>query len=163
LQGARGEGSVQRWGNDAQRVAAELVLDRVTPDQGQYPTATASARAYAADNTIPGAVTTSFKTVKYWVRILELFRQGLEEVAVITGRPSQKGRVAKLSPRGRAIVEGYFAAVHLGADRGGFTGIRGEYIALIGEKRSTFDNYVAQYLNEFRERGEEVPPEHRVD
>ncbi len=75
----------------------------------------------------------------------------------------------KLSTRGRAIVEGYFAAVHLGADRGGFTGtgtgtgIRGEYIALIGEKRSSFDNYVSQYLREIRERGEEVPPEHRVD
>jgi hypothetical protein len=114
LKGARGEGAVRRWGNDAQRVAAELVLDRVTPGQGQYPHVKASARAYAANNTIPGAATKSFGVVKNWVRILELFRQGLEEVKVVTGRPSQKGRVDKLSPRGRAVVEVYFAAVHLG-------------------------------------------------
>jgi hypothetical protein len=163
LQGARNEGSVQRWANDAQRVAAELVLDRVTPGQGQYPSVKASDRAYAANNTIPGAVTKSFKTVEKWVRILELFRQGLEEVRVTTGRPSQKGRVKKLSPRGRAIVEVYFAAAHLGANRGGFTGTRDEYAALIGENSGTFRTYMGQYLKEFRERGEEVPPEHRVD
>ena len=160
---ADGEGYVRRWANDAQRVAAELVLDRVTPGQGQYPTVTASARAYAADSTIPGAATKSFETVKHWVRILEFFRQGLEEVEVRTGRPSEKGKVHKLSPRGRAIVEGYFAAAHLGADRGGFTGTRAEYAALIGENSGTFRTYMGQYLKEFRERGEEVPPEHRVD
>ena len=163
LQGARNEGSVQRWANDAQRVAAELVLDRVTPGQGQYPSVKASALAYAADNTIPGAVTKSFKTVKKWVRILGFFRQGLEEVRVTTGRPSQKGTVYKLSAKGRAIAEVYFAAVHLGADRGGFTGTRAEYAALIGVNCSTFGRNVSQYLREFRDRGEEVPPERRVD
>jgi hypothetical protein len=164
LQGARNEGSVQRWANDAQRVAAELVLDRVTPGQGQYRSVEASARAYAADNTIPGAVTKSLSTVTKWVRILEFFRQGLEEVKVTTGRPSQKGAPPrKLSPRGRAIVEVYFAAVHLGADRGGFTGTRAEYAALICVNRNSFVNYIGQYLREFRERGEEVPPEHRVN
>ena len=161
---ADGEGCVRRWANDAQRVAAELVLDRVTPGQGQYPSVKASDRAYAANNTIPGAVTKSFKTVEKWVRILELFRQGLEMVEVRTGQPSQKGAPSKkLSPRGRAIVEVYFAAAHLGADRGGFTGTRAEYAALIGENSGTFRTYMGQYLKEFRERGEEVPPERRVD
>ena len=55
-------------------MAAELVLDRVTPGEGEYPSVIASARAYAANNTIHGAVTTKCETVKSWVRILHNLR-----------------------------------------------------------------------------------------